>query len=361
MLTGAEIGLLIAEPARCNERHLNDLQDLSVQYPYSPVFSILFLMALRSSMSIRFEEELIMHAYRITDRAQLYRLAASRVDQIVEKDEDDVIPAIEDERSVEVEVLSKTPEQLEADQPEELDFLLETEITQEKEFKFVSEHSSSEPEENEDALNQDELESSATEESETLTEQPINSIESEKTETSSEDDLIEENIRYNLMVSGYHLEELSERETLELEAKKVRSEENEPPVTETPEKNPTEKLTNFTAWLHANRSQEVAPIQQPDVSTLKVSEFKGFDPLEELSGSIEKPYQEFFSPAKKAKASLDESNMPISETLAKVFVLQGNFAKAIQLYEQLMLKFPEKKVFFANSIAQIKEKLKSIE
>jgi hypothetical protein len=74
---------------------------------------------------------------------------------------------------------------------------------------------------------------------------------------------------------------------------------------------------------------------------------------------FEKPKKEFFSPAKKAKESVDEKKMPVSETLAQVFTLQGNINKAIHVYEQLILIFPEKKSFFATQIRNLKRKLNS--
>jgi hypothetical protein len=49
--------------------------------------------------------------------------------------------------------------------------------------------------------------------------------------------------------------------------------------------------------------------------------------------------------------------MPVSETLAKIFALQGNFSKAIYVYEQLILIFPEKKTFFASQIKNLKKKI----
>jgi hypothetical protein len=44
----------------------------------------------------------------------------------------------------------------------------------------------------------------------------------------------------------------------------------------------------------------------------------------------------------------------MTETLAKVYLIQKKFKKAIQAYEILILKYPEKSSFFADRIAEIK-------
>ncbi len=57
---------------------------------------------------------------------------------------------------------------------------------------------------------------------------------------------------------------------------------------------------------------------------------------------------------KKAVDPAEEVTL-VTETLAKVYIKQGHFKKAIQAYEILRLKYPEKSSFFASRILEIKE------
>ena len=45
----------------------------------------------------------------------------------------------------------------------------------------------------------------------------------------------------------------------------------------------------------------------------------------------------------------------VTETLAKLYVEQKNYEKAIQTYKILILKFPEKNSYFASAIKKLKK------
>ncbi len=62
----------------------------------------------------------------------------------------------------------------------------------------------------------------------------------------------------------------------------------------------------------------------------------------------------FFAPDQKAKESLLENEHLVTETLARIYALQGSVNKAVRAYEILSLKYPQKSAYFAGLIQKLK-------
>ncbi|MDR1847115.1 MAG: hypothetical protein LBR17_03245 [Bacteroidales bacterium] len=66
--------------------------------------------------------------------------------------------------------------------------------------------------------------------------------------------------------------------------------------------------------------------------------------------------EERFNIEKNVKSSVSEDFKFVTETMAKIYLKQGNKDKAMRIYKQLIAENPAKKIYFENQIKRIEDK-----
>jgi len=423
MLSSEYIHEKILDTNSCSSEDVRKLAELMELYPYVSSFSILYLKALANSKDVRLEREIEKNAYKITSRAVLYDLLQSQnsfgnvakdeelkivqTEQIIEIEPEKEIQSekfatvetnqetIETEPEIiedESEIIEDTVTSNEENQTIQSETIIEEEATSTENYltesvvetEYVKEVEVKQEEKVEEQV--DELQEVIVE-NQIDTEETIDSIdetqinennqtENPQQETYQSDEpivQIEEKDELEQMIQSAALsatylqtnfedEEKNETEIVEInEASnseiEVSESENELVTIEEDKQQSISSERSFSSWLQFGKSiiteedktQELEIKVEESTAEIKKVEYYNFD----------KPKKEFYSPVKKAKESLSENNMPVSETLAKIFALQGNYQKSIYVYEQLILIFPEKKSFFATQIKNLKKKINS--
>jgi hypothetical protein len=341
--------------------HINDLNGLSgkdakeilpmlEKFPYSSSLHIIYLKALANDNSLEFESKLKIAAAHVSDKEHLYHLIN---DNTSSSDAEKVQEAVIEEAE---HIVEDVPEKIE---PIKVDKIPVEEIIEKEEVEEKIE---------EPIITETQIK----EEVRSIIEEETREIETEEVET--EESSLDEEIFSHAIASAFEIdsEEVIEENVPEkdipaeivLESKTDKIE-------------PPEDMT-FIEWLQFKKTGKIENLEEisskeldsnvsenietevPEQEEKKMSKKEINALLDRFISeqpSISKPVKDQFNPSSNAKESVEESTEVVSETLAQIHVMQGNYSKAIKAYKQLSLLYPEKKVFFASQIKKIESKL----
>lgn len=117
------------------------------------------------------------------------------------------------------------------------------------------------------------------------------------------------------------------------------------------------KITSFKPIVRDNQESRLKTDEKPEESHNAISTDKKFELIDKFLSSNPKiiPVKEPVVNVNLAKAQIPQNDGLMTETLARIYLEQKNYDKAIQSYKILSLKYPEKSGFFADQIKAVKQ------
>lgn len=378
---------IVKESSKVSQQQLSDLELLLNEYPFFATAHLLYTKGLYQNNAINYSKQLRKTAIVASNRAVLYNLLNQELVISNTKNEShadtQVNPVIEKETvAVNQEVVKAyvPPVEVQENNKKEQESVsanLSPVTTTSSDVKVIyvnTVSSSPKPEVNEELAvnknNEDKKQDFVNEELDIV----------KKIENVTEAPIVEEEIKKE--------EQLNKEIELEISKGIVQSY-VETDILKTPDlhKEENKEPESFVDWLNRikKESHTIQPAETPKTE-IKAADVEQNQPIkaEDLSktqaepkiekkntdfeqkksiidkiidadpGRIKLGNTKFFTPSTEAKQSLLENEHLVTETLAKIYALQGNISKAIRAYEILSLKFPQKSVYFASLIEKLK-------
>jgi hypothetical protein len=347
----------IKNPDLMDKESVPQLQKLVKDFPYFQTAYILLSLAAKKWDATVYQQSLKKTAIVISNRAHLFNLinnineVTSVIEPMVEKKEE-----IIEENKTELQSNTTLAELADIkssieDIKHELDLIKATELTSEQaevakpELTIITDEKvdlQATPEKVEDKAKIVEVESSETLVNETIEKE----LEKSLVNAFIEKEVIKTPELHHLELNKTQAKNFSEWLQLLKKNNGQSAEEIKEQIAFEKEKQSQVLKTNKQIIDEQNQSQLKKQKQKALIDKI----------IETNPGAIRnKEDKKFFAPIIQAKESLIENEHLVTETLAKIYSMQGNINKAVRAYEILSLKFPQKSVYFATLIKNLKE------
>jgi len=122
------------------------------------------------------------------------------------------------------------------------------------------------------------------------------------------------------------------------------------------------QLFNVSRWANIAYENSVQNVQ---AQSNESNQTKSSESIEETLNKLTAEIEGTSKVIKEAKKKIEDNRIKeysnndfiVSETLAKIYITQGEFNEAISVYKKLKVKNPEKENYFDSKIAELKAKL----
>ncbi len=310
----------LANPQLLNKASLDEIEEVIERYPYFQLARMLYLKNLYMLNDDRYQQTLEKFSIYISDRKRLFEFIHDKKNT---------------DKAKQTETIYKLPntqnEELENTTSNTSKTLLNSQVTVEhpstKEIKLnstinVETEINKENQSFQENKNVESSENKQTETKISIADLILQKIESQKKATHIEENPItaeskKENYTESFTIeSTFTFQEWLDRISV------IEITQNQP-------KNNTSNNLIDNFLQNINQIERIKPQQKPDIEN------------EDLTENLLPP---------------EEIDL-VSEQLAQLYYKQGHLDRALKMYEKLFLKYPEKSIYFANLIQEIKQKL----